>query len=59
MANAFGPGRVSIWHTSLKSFNPAYDAMAKLGGTDVFFDLDDPLLTSTVMGARRACVGRR
>jgi hypothetical protein len=53
MANAFSSGRVSIWHTSLKSFNPAYDAMAKLGGTDVFFDLDDPLLTTTVMGAAK------
>lgn len=47
--NAFSPGRVSIWHTSLKSFNPAYDAMAKLGGTDCFFDVADPLLTAFKM----------
>lgn len=49
MANAFSPGRVSIWHTSLKSFLPNYTAYKDLGGTDIFPDLDDPLLTTTVM----------
>lgn len=38
MANAFSPGRVSVWHTDLTSFLPAYDGYKKLGCTDIFLN---------------------